>query len=80
MDSEKGGHIKHVRTVYENEDRHWKHIFSAALTRPFRLFATEPIVQLLGAYMAFVYGLLYRQFFFTFPSSSHLIPNSTKSS
>jgi MFS family permease len=40
-------------------DRHWKAIFSKALVRPFKLFICEPIVQLLGAYMAFVYGLLY---------------------
>jgi hypothetical protein len=30
-----------------------------ALLRPFALFAYEPIMQLLGIYMAFVYGLLY---------------------
>lgn len=37
----------------------WKAVFSKALIRPFRLFIYEPIVQLLGLYMAFVYGLLY---------------------
>jgi hypothetical protein len=37
----------------------WKTIISRALVRPFRLFITEPIVQLLGLYMAFVYGVLY---------------------
>ena len=37
----------------------WKAVFSKALVRPFKLFICEPIVQLLGAYMAFVYGLLY---------------------
>ena len=31
-----------------------------ALFRPFVLFAHEPILQLFGAYMALVYGLLYR--------------------
>ncbi|KAJ7737217.1 hypothetical protein B0H14DRAFT_2408198 [Mycena olivaceomarginata] len=30
-----------------------------ALTRPFAIFYHEPIVQLLGAYMAFVYGIFY---------------------
>ncbi|KAF8479662.1 MFS polyamine transporter [Russula ochroleuca] len=40
-------------------DRHWKAIFSKALVRPFKLFIYEPIVQLLGLYMAFLYGLLY---------------------
>jgi hypothetical protein len=37
----------------------WKWMFSKALVRPFKLFVHEPIVQLLGLYMAFVYGLLY---------------------
>lgn len=33
----------------------WKSIFTKALTRPFMLFACQPIIQLLGLYMAFVY-------------------------
>ncbi len=37
----------------------WKAIFSKGLVRPIKLFIYEPIVQLLGLYMAFVYGLLY---------------------
>jgi len=37
----------------------WKNIISKALIRPFALFAREPIIQLLGIYMAFIYGLLY---------------------
>ena len=37
----------------------WKSIFTKALTRPFQLFAQEPIIQLLGIYMAFIYGLFY---------------------
>ncbi|KZT40250.1 MFS general substrate transporter [Sistotremastrum suecicum HHB10207 ss-3] len=48
-----------VRTPFQNEDRHWKRIFAKALTRPFVLWAREPIVQLLGVYMAFIYGLMY---------------------
>jgi hypothetical protein len=32
-----------------------------SLRRPFVLFAHEPIVQLLGIYMAYLYGLLYRK-------------------
>jgi hypothetical protein len=40
----------------------WKAIFSKALTRPFKLFALESIVQLLGVYMAFIYGVFYRAF------------------
>lgn len=30
-----------------------------ALTRPFIFFVHEPIIQLLGIFMAFVYGLMY---------------------
>ncbi|KAA1478672.1 MFS general substrate transporter [Dentipellis sp. KUC8613] len=48
-----------VRTIYSNQDRHWKTILKNALIRPLRLFALEPIVQLMGSYLAFVYGLLY---------------------
>lgn len=44
----------------------WKHIFSKALIRPFRLFAQEPIIQLLGVYMAFIYGIFYGLFFLLF--------------
>lgn len=39
----------------------WKHIFAKALVRPFKLFYREPIIQLLGLYMAFIYGVLYRE-------------------
>jgi hypothetical protein len=59
-DPEKGG-PREVRTRYDNADRHWQQIVSKALVRPFKLFYSEPIAQLLGAYMAFVYGLLYRE-------------------
>ena len=37
----------------------WKGIFARALTRPFLLFAQESIIQILGIYMAFLYGLFY---------------------
>jgi hypothetical protein len=36
-----------------------------ALIRPFVLFACEPIIQLLGVYMAIIYGLLYRKPMYT---------------
>ncbi|CCM02927.1 uncharacterized protein FIBRA_05041 [Fibroporia radiculosa] len=58
MDIEKARLIN-VCTVYDNTDRHWKHIFAKALVRPFQLFFHEPIIQLLGIYMAFIYGTLY---------------------
>ena len=45
----------------------WKAIFSKALVRPFKMSIYEPIVQLLGAYMAFVYGLLYSMHYESLP-------------
>jgi len=32
-----------------------------SLVRPFALFAQEPIIQLLGVYMAYLYGTMYRE-------------------
>ncbi|KAJ7160189.1 MFS polyamine transporter [Mycena filopes] len=58
MDPEKGP-VRHVRSKFDNEDRSWRRIIITSLTRPFALFFREPIVQLLGIYMAFVYGLFY---------------------
>ncbi|KJA23932.1 hypothetical protein HYPSUDRAFT_184646 [Hypholoma sublateritium FD-334 SS-4] len=49
-----------VMTVYEiTTKRSWQTIFRVALTRPFQLFGHETIIQLLGVYMAFVYGIFY---------------------
>ncbi len=45
--------------MYAYISNSWKAIFSKALARPFKMFIYEPIVQLLGVYMAFLYGLLY---------------------
>jgi hypothetical protein len=73
MDEEKASEVM-TRTSTETTDRgcvclfisfhahisgSWKVMFSKALVRPFKMFIHEPIVQLLGLYMAFVYGLLY---------------------
>ncbi|KAF9458415.1 MFS polyamine transporter [Collybia nuda] len=59
-DPEKGGKTR-IRTVYDvkGESRHWKFILRKALTRPFVMFAHETIIQLLGIYMAFMYGVFY---------------------
>ncbi|KAF8900739.1 MFS polyamine transporter [Gymnopilus junonius] len=64
--AEKGSQVN-VKTVFDGTDRTWQHIFRKAMTRPFALFAREPIIQLLGAYMAFVYGIFYL-FLTTMPS------------
>ncbi|TFY76491.1 hypothetical protein EWM64_g7523 [Hericium alpestre] len=47
-----------IRTIFEGDNRHWRTILARALIRPLELFITEPIVQLFGVYMAFVYDLL----------------------
>ena len=41
----------------------WQAIMIKSLVRPFELFAQEPIIQLLGVYMAYLYGVLYREWF-----------------
>ncbi|THV00271.1 MFS polyamine transporter [Dendrothele bispora CBS 962.96] len=58
-DPEKAGLDVHVKTVFDGEHRSWRAIFSKALTRPFVLFVKEPIAQVIGLYMAFVYGIFY---------------------
>lgn len=83
QDSEKGHPPNIIRTVFETSDRQWvlfflglvfsshphswKSILRNALTRPFVMFAHEPIIQLLGVFMAFVYGVMYL-FLTTIPS------------
>ncbi|KAG1727552.1 major facilitator superfamily domain-containing protein [Suillus paluster] len=51
MDAEKVPYGE-IRTV-------WHTIMAKALIRPFALFFCEPIVQVLGVYMAYLYGSLY---------------------
>ncbi|KAH8077752.1 major facilitator superfamily domain-containing protein [Cristinia sonorae] len=58
MDPEKGA-LKEVRTIFDGADRHWQNILKRALFRPWGFFIFEPIIQLLGIYIAFVYGLMY---------------------
>ena len=36
-------------------------LLAKAMLRPFVLFAQEPIIQLFGVYLAFVYGNMYRE-------------------
>ncbi|KAJ3980600.1 MFS polyamine transporter [Lentinula detonsa] len=58
-DPEKEGSVD-VKTVYSNQEgRTMKEIIQKSLTRPFALFAREPIAQIIGLYMAFVYGVFY---------------------
>ncbi|KAG1724529.1 MFS polyamine transporter [Suillus lakei] len=66
MDAEKAPY-REIRTVFEGQDRSWRNIMTTALSRPFALFVHEPIVQFLGVYMAYLYGILYL-FLTTIPS------------
>ncbi|KAL0581256.1 hypothetical protein V5O48_000739 [Marasmius crinis-equi] len=58
-DSEKGHQAREIRTIYDGEHRKWRAIFAKAMTRPFVLFAREPIIQVIGIYMAYIYGIFY---------------------
>ena len=64
MDAEKGAAQRKVQTVYEREkgEESWREFMVRSLVRPFVLFAQEPIIQLFGVYLAFVYGVIYREF------------------
>lgn len=46
-------------TEFETPDRTVLSVLRTALVRPFRLLATQPIVQVLAVYMAFMYGMMY---------------------
>ncbi|THH30533.1 hypothetical protein EUX98_g3669 [Antrodiella citrinella] len=48
-----------VQTIYDGPNRQWQNLIKIALVRPFVLFYREPIMQVLGVYMAFIYGLFY---------------------
>ncbi|KAM4064720.1 major facilitator superfamily protein [Hirsutella rhossiliensis] len=55
-----------LRTEYDDDDeggggshRTLARTLAVALTRPFRLLATQPIVQMLSLYMMYLYGMLY---------------------
>lgn len=50
---------ENLRTQYELEDRNWKKIWHQALTRPFILLFTQPIIMFLAAYMSMLYGIIY---------------------
>ncbi|EMD41905.1 hypothetical protein CERSUDRAFT_79517 [Gelatoporia subvermispora B] len=59
MSIEKGG-VRPIRTVHETgQKENWKDLMKRAVFRPFQLFFQEPMIQLLGIYLAFVYGVVY---------------------
>ncbi|TFK23895.1 MFS polyamine transporter [Coprinopsis marcescibilis] len=59
QDAEKGETRRYISIYDRGNARSWKKIFAHALSRPFLLFRYEFIVQLLGVYMAFIYGIFY---------------------
>jgi len=50
---------KDLHTEFENPSRKFTNHLTAALQRPLKLIATQPIVQVLAAYIGYVYGVLY---------------------
>ncbi|RDH30347.1 FAD binding domain-domain-containing protein [Aspergillus welwitschiae] len=55
------------QTEFERQNKTFGQVMRAALIRPFRLLSTQPIVQALAAYMAYIYGTMYLVLS-TFPS------------
>lgn len=47
-----------LKTEYEHPEHSLANKLQRSLIRPFRLLATQPIVQALACYMAFIYGLM----------------------
>ncbi|TQN73296.1 Efflux pump vrtL [Colletotrichum shisoi] len=48
-----------LHTDFDHPDRTFARTLGIALTRPFRLLGTQPLVQLLALYMMYLYGLMY---------------------
>ncbi|KAF2679475.1 MFS general substrate transporter [Lentithecium fluviatile CBS 122367] len=48
-----------LHTECDSPDKTLIKILQVALKRPFKLFFTQPIVQVLACYMAYLYGLMY---------------------
>ena len=48
-----------LRTEFDRPDRTLAQTLGIALTRPFRLLVTQPIVQVMSLYMMYLYGMIY---------------------
>lgn len=48
-----------LHTAFDSPDRTLATTLKTAMQRPFRLLGTQPIVQVLACYMAYLYGLMY---------------------
>ncbi|QKX62008.1 uncharacterized protein TRUGW13939_09164 [Talaromyces rugulosus] len=55
------------QTEEERQNKTLSQSFQMSLVRPFRLLFTQPIIQVLALYMAYIYGLMYLMLS-TFPS------------
>jgi hypothetical protein len=49
----------YLHTEYDDPNKTFFAILQTALQRPFILLGTQPIVQVLACYMAYLYGLMY---------------------
>ncbi|KAJ9611316.1 hypothetical protein H2200_004500 [Cladophialophora chaetospira] len=58
---------QNYHTEWEHPDRTLGKVLRGSLVRPFRLLGTQPIIQALALYMAYLYGLMYLVLS-TFPS------------
>ncbi|EON66201.1 hypothetical protein W97_05594 [Coniosporium apollinis CBS 100218] len=56
-----------LHTEFESPDKTLSKVIRTSLVRPFKLLGTQPIVQVLALYMAYLYGLMYLVLS-TFPS------------
>lgn len=48
-----------LHTEFEHPERTLSQTMKRSLIRPFKLLGTQPIVQALAIYMAYLYGLMY---------------------
>ncbi|RSL84949.1 hypothetical protein CDV31_016637 [Fusarium ambrosium] len=46
-------------TEFDNKNQSFGRIIAANFSRPFRLLGTQPIIQIVALYMAYIYGLMY---------------------
>jgi hypothetical protein len=51
--------VQELYTAFDNSDRTLATTIKTALKRPFKLLVTQPIVQVLACYMAYLFGLMY---------------------
>ncbi|KAL9127173.1 MAG: hypothetical protein Q9217_003906 [Psora testacea] len=50
---------KALKTEFEHPERSFSSTMERSLIRPFKLLGTQPIIQVLACYMAYLYGIMY---------------------